>query len=609
MRVPVLEQTQQITRPAYSGPGPQLMRPNTALGDALGNAASAVGTAGANIERSVSEDERAKKEAEELQRAQKLQELQNDFDRYTIGDSSRKARIDDAFDATDTSRGGFLATKGLDASAQSADVLEQMERRRQEIADTIGDQTSRTRFLVDTDHLALTYRRQVEHHVAREFEVAKVSTAKGLEDQHLAAAEAGLTDPETLRVSRALIAEKMKALAPSEEAGTAAAGDFASKAHAASVAGMLARGRVAEAAKYADENADGLGSRFANVKDQVKRAQVGVEKTAAKLEAESLAIEILKSAKQPDGYLDGPKALAALGDVPPASRVYVRTIINEQVGADAKRKKADIDGWKNDARTALNHGKSFSAIPGPLIAKLEEYGQAEYVNRLRHDAETDARRNRVRASGSATEKRSLEKAQHATNELALSKFRELSKPEQAATDVDDFLAGMGVDELGRSHVAGAKTRAKEYVDRDGGRHADAFTRFAKEEGKRLQILPKGKTKGADEAVQRAFLSEAQQAYDDKAQELGKPPSLDEQLKLIEDLAVKHKGGWFEGGGITPKTTFEFERRAAERAAGASPTPKSAAAAVQMKFPDGKVYTVPSDKVEAARRKGGVRVTP
>jgi hypothetical protein len=214
------------------------------------------------------------------------------------------------------------------------------------------------------------------------------------------------------------------------------------------------------------------------------------------------------------------------------------------------------------------------------------------------------------ARGTGTSKKQAEKEQERANKLALEHFGELTRAQQAEMDLDDWVVGRGVDELGRATLGRLRTQSKEHVEKDGGRAADAFTRFAKKTGEELKFLPRGKNKGLDEDAQRAYLSEAQEAFDAWVKEHnGKPPSADEQRQIIDELAVKGKKGWFEW---FKKDRYEFQERADARAEGGEaatpaprakpvtpakeePAPASGPFGTEKKMPDGTRFRRVGDK--------------
>jgi hypothetical protein len=548
MRVPILEASVE------SRPAPPLrpdLRPvETGASDMFAGLDRALGTVGQAADRVASYAQRA------------AQKTANEAKALTVAEASLKA--EDGWAAVDLEH---QKLKGGDASAARRKAYDALDDVRKKTAEGIADPTARNEYLTRSAQRLADYHRRIDTHTLREYDKARDETLSARMKQARGAAAAG--DPGKDKLA-GQVEEEIRAAHPDASGPLIAlfrsdmAFEMVKKAAGDNVEG-------AEQYLQTQFGREQLGEHYDNAVEMVRKAKGIAEKTTAKLEAESLALEVLKQATGPDGKLDGAKAKESLAEVPEASRIYVRTLVNEGIAADAMRRKAEFDGLKNEARKQLNHGKVFGSIDPKLLSTLEALpGGAEYVDKLKDDADRDARRREIKARGTTGQQSALAKEQKRANELALAQFRAMPRAEQAGTDLDEWLTGRGVDELGKARVTEVKTRSKEHLDSGGDRKADAFTRFAMSEGERLGILAHNKKPGLDPAKQSAFNVETQDAFDDFVRDNKRTPGLDEQRKLIDDLMVKHKGGWFEDGGIMPKTTYEFENRAAAKKAATPP---------------------------------------
>lgn len=453
----------------------------------------------------------------------------------------------------------FKKLKGTQASAARAQAFEAMAKVRQQTAEGIKDSDARREYLTRSAERLSQYHRQLDSHTLSEFDSAREETLKARMGQAIGAAEAG--DVKGTHTLQSQVEADIRATHP--DAADALVERFRQDINLKKFEVTLRGGNVESAAAFLETDAakKSLGIHMQEASDMLKKAQVAYEKSVAKQEAEGLAGAILKSSMKPDGYLDHGAAEAAIDGTPLESRAYVRTIVKEQIAADAKRWKADFDGLKNQARVALNHGKRFEDIPAPLIAKLETYaGGGEYVDRLREDAETDARRARIRAKGSGADKKALAKEQSRADKLAKLRFQSMATTEQAAAELDDFLVGQGVSETGRLEIEVLQRKAKEHVDSGMASTQDAFTRQAIVEAGKAGVMPHGKKKGMSQEKQAEFSSEAQAAFSQFVSEKKRAPTMAERKEILDGLlsdVVKRRDFWFD----TTEKGFEASARA------------------------------------------------
>lgn len=374
MRVPVINQPSGAVggAPGYS---PQLRGPNTSLEQGLSELGTATANVAGDIERKqAAEQEKARREAEALARANADTEFHRQAQRLIIGDSSARGRIDDAFDGTDTSKGGFLATKGLSASEQSADVLKRLADARTEIAATISSPEARASFLASSAETALAYSKQVEGHVSKQFAVAQAESAKGADDIAINLAASGADDRDAWLTASKQAVDAIRANAVSKVAGDAAVTDFNSRNALAYTTGLVAQGKTGEAKAFVEAQRTALGTRFPKAAELVARATEGEKKDQQQLEmrkyVDDRVATIAKS--DPNGYLSEQQIRDAVpneGYDADSARI-VEDRIRERTVEEQRRRQQDT----TDARDVANNADlNRKPIPGATYQWLEKY--------------------------------------------------------------------------------------------------------------------------------------------------------------------------------------------------------------------------------------------
>lgn len=538
MKVPILEAPRvgQASAPGYepmrggvdASPITQGLR---SLAGGLGNVLSVANEADQQAQRE-------KAQALALAEADKMLQLQERAARRLQGDSSSTGRIDDAFDGIDTSKGGFLATKGLKASEQSADVIDGLVQDAKDIAATISDPVAKQRFLLRSRESLLAYRKQVETHTARELEVAKTETVKGLAAQAISMAASGVSDFDTWMVTTRNADAAIEENAANPEAAKAQKLAFHAENSFAFVQSLVAQGREEDAADFVKEQRHVLGVRF----DDASKLVAG---GMAKLQARRDVSAAFDGASNEDGFVDEAKVVGAWEKLDEEKRANSGPLLKRELTLAAQRKTATVKQWKTSASGQLNAG-SYASIEPALIEKLNKY-EPDYLRRLKTEDELRQKRARAKARGAHDGK-----GQRNTDKLWVTRFKALGTSGMAEADIEDFVMGHGVSEQGVADIQVLKTRAGESVGKTENRGRDTM----QDDGeKALRGLPRKRGEktpmGLTEDDVSAFRASVFDAWDAFVAEKKRPPNAEERAKLLGELLQK---ATIEA----PRTIFGFQ---------------------------------------------------
>lgn len=489
---------------------------------------------------------KAKQEAEALSEADKMLQLQERATRRLQGDSSSTGRIDDAFDGIDTSKGGFLATRGFKASEQSADVVDGLVKDAKDIAATISDPMARQRFELKARESLLAYRKQVETHTSRQLDVAREDTLKGLMAQAISQASTGITDFDVWRTASKNAVDYIEANASSSDAAKGQVAAFHAENSFAFVQGLVAQGSTEDAATFVKEQRAYLGTRF----DDASKLVAG---GMAKLEARHTVESTFSGATNEDGFVDEAKVLGAFDELPLEQQQNAGPLLKRELAGAAQRKAATVKGWKNEASGQLNKG-GFASIDVALTEKLNKY-EPDYLRRLRNEDELRQRRARAKASG-----RHDGKGERANDKLWITRFKALGTQGMNETEVSDFAMGHGLSEQGMADLELLKTRAGESMGKAENRVRDTM----QDDGeKALRALPRKKGEktpiGLTEDDVADFRADVFDAYEGFVTQHKRAPDAEERSKLISELLVKTKvevPGRFWGTNTVEKRAFQ-----------------------------------------------------
>lgn len=319
---------------------------------------------------------------------------------------------------------GFLTLKGLQASEQSAKVLADMEKDRQDVAEATADLDARQRFLLRSSEALLAYRKQVETHVDKEFGEAKAATLKALEGQALSMAESGVADPDTYGTITRQVESLLKENVPGE-VGTAAVKEFRSKSAAALITGKLAAGDVDGATQLSHVLQPELGGRFVEVKREVDRANVGRKKDLANAAITKQVEEWALQARNKDSYVTENDLRAKAGAVGGRGIQVPEDQRDEYEAAIAKKVKEENARLKNDIaehqKAAERADLEDAPIPGASVEFLTEY-DPHFLRGLRDARRARERSERVERDGTASQRAEERRRQAEINSEAEEKY-------------------------------------------------------------------------------------------------------------------------------------------------------------------------------------------
>lgn len=524
-----------------------------AAGAGLAEVGKAVGSA---IEGKLAADAKAKKEADALKEADAMLEQHKQAQRILIGDSSPQGRISDAFDSTgpsagsagnrvDTSQGGYLALKGLEASEKSSDVLERLERARQEIADTISSPEVKDRYLRRSAEAQLGYSKQVETHVAKEFEVAKEATLKARESQALGMAETGVADFDSWLLTSRAVESDLRENAPSPEAGEAAVADFRSRNAAKFVEGLQTRGDVRGAYEFAETNKATLGTRYTEVIGPAKKAYEGWQKDQL---TKGVAGEVNKAADAARDEFGITTGHALRNSAP----TYAENDPRREAAEAALEKQMAIETRKlEDAKKIARNAADLAHLDGRGIPwEAEQFlrrHDPDYLVGLQAKNRADRRAARVEREGTAREKREALTAQANTDKefLELYNAEILTNPsvtpqEYAVRFAKEKKASSGQDvtvtSLYLAHATRDVAERKESVStKEGSRSEAALRSFANEQEADFEALLKKKGAVPDTAKVQGLVGKSVIEFNKRTRIKGKPLDEKEIAKLKADM--------------------------------------------------------------------------
>lgn len=537
MRAPTLNGP-SVASTGLPGYQQQEVRTDTSIARGIGELGAGVQQLGEGIDREVKRKEaateKARQEAEALAENNALLEQHRLAQAKLMGDSSESGRIEDAFSGTDTSKGGFLATRGVAASASSAETLNKLREDRQTIAATLTP-ASRQRFLSRSAESLLAYSKQVEGHVQKEFNTARESSAKGSEQLAIGMAAAGVPDFDVWLTTTKQAKQSLMEMAPSREAGAAAVADFESRNSSAFVSGLLAQGKADEAKAFVTESRAQLGARYPEAQANVDRANAGAEKDRLIAEGAKLVDGTYDSLRmegesQKELYVDPEKLRDAikLDESDPGVRGEISVALERRIHEEDARKKRDIGTNRDDANRADVQRRP---IPGGTINFLEKY-DPDFLLAREARLRADARAAKALRSGDARD-RAAAKAQQTAWDLQYRYRLEARLAEDPATKPSDVLVELVAE---RAKEGEDMTVSQTELERGGARSA----KTVKQAGTTM------------EAAKKKFTDEFGATLKAKMKPSGKGAKVDDELlQQRKGKAAAEYSDWVEANGGKP----------------------------------------------------------
>ena len=597
MRVPVL--TQQSVAPAnpFGDTSPNLQRTNLGTAQALGSVAQEVGQLGAaagNVMEQQAREERqasakalhdaeqAKKRAEELQIADGLVDLQR-----RVGDDEAK----------------FLGRKGLDALRASGPTLDALDKYVEEGSQRFTDPLQKLEFQVRAKQALLTARRSIESHTTREYASGTATTYANLRDA--AVRNAGSVDlsPDEMASALAPVDQAADEFMPPELAKQAKAELRADVAEAV-IQRHLEAGNVDKAREQLKlDRALFPQKRAQQLAAAVERAGAGAEKDRLAGQLSKLVDGSAEAVRSDDGYVteeDLRKAVNVEG-YEGQQRDAVEAEVAQRVRIEKARLKADIEKHRDNVSRSDLPGR---AKAGESELFLEKY-DPDFL--LARQARKRAEFRAWKASqGDAKGKAAEAKLQKAVDTEFLNRLgaelvnNPTTNPEEFLTTFIAEKAKEG-DDVTVSDVARARAgldaakAGKKAETAEGATERAVASRLEKTLGAAF----KQKGKPLDQKLLNERVGRALAVYHQRLEAKGKP--LDEselagiEAELLRDVTVTEPGRFWG--------TNEVKKKAVD-VIGAEPAPSGP---VRVCFPNGQTFDVPPEKLDAAKRKGGVIV--
>ena len=560
MRVPGFEGLSGQDTAALQ-PQPMQVSADHSVAEGLGQMGQAVGGAAKAYDEA---QRKAAEQAKQLRLAQALTDLERATNDELVGRTARGS-IDAAFEGDSSARRqGYFETRGEEAFAQSAPTLERLRKAQQKITDVLPSELQ-GEFSRRADQAIEDAHRRIEMHAGQQWAVVQKQTLEDAKLQGLRSLDASERrgEGEAGRITFARIDAQVEALIRAQAVSPAAAEEDVRQWRASAAITRIK-------ARVDGEDLDGARQLYAVAGDlfdppqreaidrELDRLEQTKAKKAALRDADEEVSKLVEQAT--GGGLMWPKAEAMLRNelrqMPVDDPRY--KILSKRLHDLGEEFKVSEHMAMRDARLASEAGGEDTAATVRLQQTKEG---AEYLARLRNDREVRARRLQAMRKGGHGGGAAARREQREANQLALLKFKALGLQGMAEASIDDFSAGMTVDELGYAQLEAAQAAAKDRMNTTAGRQFDSFMNEAERQG--LATFNAGK-KGAKKmgAPPEAYRAWAAELYDQKEQELKRPLNQKERDEILAELTAKNVSGalwwrttkWgFEEKGAAPET--------------------------------------------------------
>lgn len=550
----------------------------------------------------------ATRRATELAVADALSAYDKAETRRLVGDSTGPGQIDQAFEGR---KGGFLATRGIQASESSAQTLQDLEGDVKAIEGKLPP-AARQVFRAQVGRRFEASRRRVEQHVAAEFDRAEVSSIEAAASEVVTIAGGDAVDDEEVGARAADVEQRIRSRASSPEVGERAVREFRAQVGEARVKSALVAGDWERAQGLLALHGDHLGAdRRAQLTAALTKGQASDAKESQAQALEQGVGEALDKARSgPDGFVDEASLWKAIEALPPAQRDDARKVARDQLRAAQDAEKARVDEAKRTARALYNDRKR---MPEQLRGFLQRH-DPDYLERLESDAEARWRRWKADRDGSAADRAAARREQTSRDTIAREEFLALPADEQASVDLEVWTPGDVSDEA-RARLKHLQRNAKDRATRGLTVEEKRFVGEADRLGAQIIKPRRGQSLTPEQdAKRRALSAEASAAFGDFVEREKRAPTEAEQAEILGTLL---RDRVTEGPGLF-SSTKEPEFLARDRMRRTMGPQQQAAPAAddevvplpttrRMRFPDGSVQPVSVEKLEAARRKGGVPI--
>jgi len=559
MRVPLLERSVQATDSPTSAP--LLRRPDYSVAEGVQQLGRGVGDV-------LGAAEKMRQQALAVKQAEGMTALE----------AAATARLQGVSDLTEAAfQGvepgpGYLSTRGQVAYEKSAEVLKSIEKERARLVGTFSPE-ERGKFELRSKAMLEDYRRQVEGHAARQFEVAKADAQQGLKQ---AAKARAFREPDSPGgwATDGVTLEELGKLGQEKADNEATRSELI----ATRIDGFLARkqpGDLEAARTYFESQKERLGKEdAARVDHALSQAEKSAGNEAVKREAErqaQLAVEESrwrtddKGKKVPTRYANPDAAGAALERIDPAKQPGLYEATQEEV---ARRLRVD-----REARAARNKSLEDQVTafdnkgarpPANLLDQLGDPhdGNPDWIQQRRVRREREARLDAALAGKDKPKASALRTEQNDENDEA----RKLFAAELVANpdaDPDEFLVRWAADEAKKGREVSADPRGRAaLVEAAAKSSKTADTKEGAEKRRALADVEKSlragmKKKGqlVDEQLLQQRTGNAALEYDRWVEANGGKPLDPKQLAELEASALRptEKPGRFWGTNKGPPT--------------------------------------------------------
>lgn len=479
---------------------------------------------------------------------------------------------------------GYLSTHGEQALLRHDDALADLEKKRQAIAEQMTDGEARKMFLESSDKRRALIEREAANHLGQQLAVARDDSVKnGL----AAILRTAALEPMDDELATHLVAEqagRAAGLASSTEDGDAKVTAIRAEVAKTRAVTLITQEKWDAAEMVVKGSKSALGETGVLLLDKINDGKAGAE-------VQSIASSIAGGSRSDHIFtpLDLNEVAKKLAAVPEEKRKRVTQAMDELIGSDARRVKAEKDRFVDQATTqfATEPGKFFGSTTANVLREVDpdKYLQLEDRLHQRNKAARAEGRERI------TLQSNLDKS--ALDDLK-SRLDDAEDPTQV--NMQSFLnehpelSGGKVNEANRLKSAAVKTYEK-------GLKPSQDTFVAGFVASASNKMPAFTGTPAQQKEQRsqwkaARRNEAIEIYGDAMGEKGEKPEpkvLDEaKARAILDLPMD----------ATPRALNANTKAITNLAAPPPPGPVTTtikATGQTVTMPDGSVYAVMSDK--------------
>jgi hypothetical protein len=461
---------------------------------------------------------------------------------------------------------GFLQLRGADASRQSADALDALDKIFKDREESLSTPEAKEWFREHARTLHAASRRDIEAHTAQQNQVALQDSVKVSQDSARRALAANPMSPDVADI----IKRPESATAALALPGDADNAVMAWRGQAAAVRldALIANKDYRNAETVLKEAGDTLPPK---AREAAEKQIAGVK---MKAQGDELAAKAIDRATGEDGRVDVDKAVAEVTKAtegftgkdgqPVETDESMRQFATSQVLRRARVKEQQWNAETKDVRrkagAQFNTG-GFASIPEPLLQELNKR-DPDYYRRLR-DYEENQRLRRARGAAD------YDKVQERINRDALRAYNAHSPEERASMDVPTEFAATGVNKSGMDLILGHQQTDVQRLKTHGERETSFVNEVVNEAAGRRQVNGK-----PSDVNTRNLRSEATEAFQNWVTEnKGALPSTKDAELIKAQLLQKQLVPRFGDSIIGPGQKPQWQINAEKKQKGQQPGPK------------------------------------